>query len=92
MKKIYAALGTASLLALSACGGGGGSEANNTAATENLTLPADSGVETLPPEDFGNGSGTIDTTNGVDANLTTDANLTAGNTSADATGNLTNSQ
>ena len=92
MNKILTALGTASLLALSACGGGG-SEANNAAAVD-PALTGDNSLTTLPADETGadlNGLGADANLSAV-ANLAADANATATNTSTDATGNLANSQ
>jgi hypothetical protein len=94
MKTILTALGTASLLALTACGGGAGSEANNAAATaDDVTLPADENLA-LPADTLGNEANALETTNSVDANFGADANLTgnttdAGTTSGNAIGNVT---
>ena len=98
MKAILTALGTASLLALTACGGGGsGSEANNAAAAaaaEDVTLPADENLA-LPADTLGNQANALETTNSTDANLGADANLTgnaagdAGTVSGNAIGNAT---
>lgn len=96
MKKIVTALGTASLLALSACGGGGSEgEANNAAATQDVTLPADENLALPADTNFGADANALETTNTTDANLGADANLTAnttgdtGNASGNAIGNAT---
>jgi hypothetical protein len=93
MKTILTALGTASLLALTACGGGGSETNNATAAAEDVTLPADENLA-LPADTLGNEANAIETTNSVDANFGADANLTGnatdtGTTSGNAIGNVT---
>jgi Na+-transporting NADH:ubiquinone oxidoreductase subunit NqrF len=96
MKKILTALGTASLFALTACGGGGSEgEANNaTAATQDVTLPADENLALPADANLGADANALATTNTTDANLGADANLTgnatdAGNASGNAIGNAT---
>jgi hypothetical protein len=88
MNRILAALGTASLLALAACGGGSEAEVNNFAATGDLTLPADENVAL--GDTLGDQANALDTTNATaDANLALDANLAANATDA---ANVTNGQ
>ena len=96
MTKLLTALGTASLLTLTACGGGGsGGEANNTAvATDDVALPADENAAL--GDTLGDQANALDA-NTTDLNATTDANLTAnttdaGNATGDAAGNTTNAQ
>ena len=92
MNKLATVLGTASLLALAACGGGSEAETNNVTATDELTLPADENVAV--------GDTLADQANALDANLTTDANLAAdtnvaadvNSVDANASGNVANSQ
>ena len=87
MNKLATALGTASLLALAACGGGSEAEVNNAAAAEDLTLPAD--------ENLAVGDTLADQANALDANATTDANLSTdvdtNGVDANAAANVTNS-
>ena len=87
MNKLATALGTASLLALAACGGGSEAETNNVTATDELTLPAD--------ENLAVGDTLADQANALDANATTDANLStdvdANGADANAAANVTNS-
>jgi len=87
MRTLTLSLVSASLLALTACGGG--SEANNTSAN---TL----GTETLPPldngADLGTGTGadlntTGNTSLGVDANVSTNAVTTNTTATTNTVGN-----
>jgi hypothetical protein len=96
MKTILTALGTAGLLALAACGGGGSEgEANNTAGatTDDLALPPENGTDPLAGggdtlENQANALDTGNLANSTDLNTSADLNATA-NT---ATGNTTNTQ
>ena len=90
MNRILTALGTASLLALTACGGSAETEANNVTATDEVALPADEnaalGTDTLADQ-----ANALDTTNAVDANATVDTNTSGNVTEAEnAAGNVTN--
>lgn len=92
MNKLLTALGTVSLLALSACGDGASETEVNNLAAEDLTLPADENVA-LGTDTLGDQANALDTTNAVsDANLAADANLTANTADGNAIGNVTNSQ
>lgn len=97
MKTLLTALGTAGLLALTACGGSGGSEAeaNNTAAvTDDLALPPENGTDPLA----GTGDTLDNQANALDANLSNSADLNvSGSLSTDlnvtdTTGNTANTQ
>jgi hypothetical protein len=91
MTKLLTALGTASLLALTACGGGSEAETNNVAATDDVTLPADENV--VGADTPGDQANALDTTNATsDANLSLDANLSGDAVDANASANVTNSQ
>ena len=93
MKRILTALGTAGLLALTACGGGGGeAEANNTAgaaATDDLALPPENGTDPLAGggsadtlENQANALETGNLTNSTDLNTSADLNAAANTTNA----------
>jgi hypothetical protein len=97
MKRILTALGTAGLLALTACGGSGGgeAEANNTSAApaDDLALPPENGTDPLA----GTGDTLENQAGALDANLSNGADLNAtGNVSTDLnatdTSNTTNTQ
>jgi RNA 3'-terminal phosphate cyclase len=91
MSKVLTAFGAASLLALTACGGGGSeAEVNNTAATDELTLPADENVAI--GDTLGDQANALDANLTTDSNLTTDANLTVNTTDANVSENVANSQ
>ena len=90
MNKLLTAFGAASLLALSACGGGSEAEVNNTAAAEELTLPADENAAF--GDTLGDQANALDANLTTDSNLTTDANLVANTTDANVTENVANSQ
>ena len=91
MNRLLTALGAASLLALSACGGGGSeAEVNNTAATDELSLPADENAAL--GDTLGDQANALDANLTTDSNLTTDANLAANTTDANVTENVANSQ
>lgn len=90
MNRILTALGTASLFALTACGGGAETEANNVTVTDEVALPADEnaalGTDTLADQ-----ANALDTTNAVDANATVDTNLSGNAIEANnAAENVTN--
>lgn len=91
MNRILTALGTASLLALTACGGSAEPEANNVTVTDEVALPADEN-STLGADTLGDQANALDSTNSVDANATaTDANLSGNATEANnAAENVTN--
>jgi hypothetical protein len=90
MNKLLIALGTSSLLALTACGGGSEAETNNAAATEDLTLPAD---ENVTGDTLADQANALDTTNATaDANLSVDTNLTDNSVDVNASANVANSQ
>ena len=90
MTKLLTALGTASLLALTACGGGSEAETNNVAATEDLSIPADENLAT--GDTLADQANALDTT--TDANVSVDANLTENGLDVDVntTGNVANTQ
>ena len=91
MNKVLTAFGAASLLALGACGEGGSEvEVNNSAATDELSLPADENV--VVGDTLADQANALDANMTTDSNLTTDANLTANTADANVTENVANSQ